>query len=1598
MRSELTTKTRSLAGSSDLTLLAPIKSGLVPSLESVTYKTRVKRLLATLNAGRTSSHEYSLLRPFADAVERTGKIHSVRVAIVEPDRLLLSVTFDGGHESYLRVLWQKVGILLDVIFCNTEGYVTAWDHTFEEWANWVRQVQIETDFFYGMPGLTVDDVQYLRKQEFVYRRKPGGIPTDLEATREAVRSAEEASWSQVNPPRIDVTKDLGRQGIRALVLVFRLTAYYVPGTTDGDLLHRATRELLQEFIRLARRHDLDPVIAEGRKRFDEQITWLLRPFRGRNIPPLPTVKPQPDDRNDVQGGIISSYPKEITHGCLLLVAFRNRLGAAAFLEALTDDWVTREGTPPDRGKPYVNIHLTYEGLRAIGLAEAQLGLFPQEFREGMEARASVLGDLRTNHPRRWKLPVRNCHPRAGEPAPKDSLGVELSTVHAVVQMRIAGKDMSFGDTLDKGDPLYEVVAHLQDQHKDVEFLSVQPMVRLLNKDRKPIEHFGFVDGKSQPVLDPADNGETYNRNQVQLGEFLIGYANEADLPKDPEMAPDPDLAREYLGLEHNGSFLVVRKLSQDVQALEDALRHADTGLEDEFVLAKMMGRWRNGDALAARPGKGNDFDYASEDPPGSLCPFHAHIRRANPRTLDNPDLPPLPGRRTPRLMRRGMPYGPLYDPRDPDSGKESRGLMFMAYNASIAEQFEVVQRWISGGNSSAGFSGQSDPFLGVPPIGQRKWFRFEHKDKVYQIALDGTESLLGDLRPFVRLEWGVYLFTPSIKALQKLAQTAQGHADTREEPVWSVDEGWQRIQELLALENEHGTEKARAAWKALLEDPEAQKNFRSAGAWAAIRSRCGGVLRTPYGVIVADRTLVDQVLDNEGGLCSVSGYHERMLRSIGEIFLGLDDHGAGCPYREQSDAVNRAIGGLGKGETFRIAHDAARAAIDALVKNEKELAQQVGEPRWELNLDVKEVVDSALEALCQEWFGLPKEKCEIEPGGARWDWKSGDPVRYPGHFTAPSRYFFQPWPGESVAEYGIRYGEALRQKFAALVKRHRDQPRKAPVLDATKVLTRVILAAFPRRGTEGDPERDDLAGRTMAGAMMGFLPTLDGNLRLSLNEWLRDGSFWSLRGDLQGMGSAAEFDNAVALLEPPLREAMQLRPSPELIWRIATRDGRIGAVPVRSGDKIVIAIVSATQQCLEMSWPGDQANVYPVFGGNRRRTLHPTHACPGYEAAMGALLGVVSALLKVKESMRPSLAPLALTLEGDVPPVAPPAPEAAPEVREAPRPGDAPQARAPEVPVAQTARRGPPGASGASAKAFPPGVGRGHVLVADGDSWLSYFPLDHPLKGAQNIAAYLASDPYNFTVEKLANMGTRLYDFYDDGGPNRPLRFDKAKASSWRLNKLVTKVKRMVADGNTPAAILFSAAGNDVVENRLTPLLKDAGNPPKPDDALIEELVRKQVDELMKTWLEAILDQLNRECVTNQSAPIPVFIHGYDFPVPDARWLFGVAAPERSWLYPSFNEKGYENATNPHYPTNGVVVMKTLIKRLNDMQAGVAGLAKFKGHVFQVKLTETLSNQRGRYANDWDNELHPSISGFTALTKTFAEALVESIPALKPHP
>ena len=174
MRREIKTKTGQMLDTCDLTVAAPIRQGLVPSLDAVSYKTRAERVLQLLQLGRSNQQEFEFTRVLSDAADRIGMIHSVRVGIIEPQNLLmLSVTFDGAWEPYMRVIWHKVARLLDLIFCNTEDYVYGWESSYEQWMTWLRRRQVSSPFFYSQAQVTAGDGDLLRRQEWRQRQAPG---------------------------------------------------------------------------------------------------------------------------------------------------------------------------------------------------------------------------------------------------------------------------------------------------------------------------------------------------------------------------------------------------------------------------------------------------------------------------------------------------------------------------------------------------------------------------------------------------------------------------------------------------------------------------------------------------------------------------------------------------------------------------------------------------------------------------------------------------------------------------------------------------------------------------------------------------------------------------------------------------------------------------------------------------------------------------------------------------------------------------------------------------------------------------------------------------------------------------------------------------------------------------------------------------------------------------------------------------------------------------------------------------------------------------------------------------------------------------------
>lgn len=1354
MAREITSK--NIDGITDLVVIAPIKDGFINAYENVTYATRLRIVAEALNRIRVSAREHESTVPFSDTTERILTLLDFRVGVLDQDLfqleapadnpkshtlkstryLYLTATFDGAWEPYMRLIWKPLGSFLDLLFCNCEGYVTAGDHDFPTYARWVRDHQMDSAIFYSTTGLTVKDALYLNRLDRLMG-EPG--KTELDAVRmtmpdpdkaaEAIRAAAVAA-SATNPV---ATFQIHELALEALTVLFRLADFYPPewlagdagGTlNEGKYLARVACELLNGWPNDPLLHKLAPAYRDAFEWYATAKTMI-----DKNMAPLASTMPTPPDSDfdaaEVQGGMLKGRGEQDRHvqcGALLLMTVERTDDARSFVEAQQFYFADGDGASDDGGF-YRTIGFTAEGLERMGLDPEVVRAFPKEFRDGMAVRSGLMGDMRENHPRRWKLPARNWPPVApGEP-PRPP--VELSEIDFVIQLRYA-PDATGGDPLAALQAEIDRIATAA-AASGVALAAVETMEHVYNPNARTHDHFGFRDGISQPeVLGP--NAGDREGNHVRLGEVLCGYRNDRDdYGADPDALPTkPEWRREKqqkaAELQKNGSYLVIRKLEQHDQVFTDFLTTETARISAEYgvkmseddLAARLVGRRRDGTPLVQPTGTDeNGFAY-EDDANGSKCPFAAHIRRTNPRTEFHE-------RPTPRIVRRGMSFG---QPRSVDpAGK--RGLMFMCYNSSIAEQFETIQRWINGGNSTDVSSGQNDPLMGVGPKTGHRLFRFEVDGKVVRVAMP---------KAFVSLDWGMYLFVPSRSTI---ADICQGNRTYRDMDNALENQGRAAIGLIESLP----PEQRRSEWKRLLEDfyaKDPSELNEMPHIWSAIRWYGGGSYRTDAGVdgqplndpgphkgfgfktneIVTDKppekftpTVLTATHEHamevlsDWKTYSVEEQLDRITKTSGSIYVTQQpDDNYELPhlkdqsnYREESLGTNEILFDYGEEAGFAAGYAAGKKVLG--IARARAAALPV-EPRLDyFKLELRrQYLMPALGLICTDWFGIPdwasfnyqpgeeaqamadRATAIMVNGGWNWNRATDDPAedapsrrkaQCPGDCLSPSRDAFYPRPTETISYFGHDHGRAIRKAGLEFVEKYLAQNIEPPGF-----LPRQMFDLFKA----GKLTKDGFA-RNLIGIMVGAMPPMDGNLRGILVEWLGEKTFWRHQAALlRARGNEVlTFAAADAALKTPMSRAMCKRPAPDLIYRKARRDAVLAAgagsrdrvdakdVQVSANDQVIVSLVSVAQRSLanDPEGPGD---VSIIFGGKRECPWQgeygldgdgaptivpelPVHACPAQKMAMGAMMGILAALL---EAGRIQALPASLILKiSDWPPLTP---------------------------------------------------------------------------------------------------------------------------------------------------------------------------------------------------------------------------------------------------------------------------------------------------------------------------------------------------------
>ncbi len=384
---------------------------------------------------------------------------------------------------------------------------------------------------------------------------------------------------------------------------------------------------------------------------------------------------------------------------------------------------------------WVTVAFTWNGLKALGVDDASLATFPEEFHQGMAARANILGATGANHPDHWIGGMAN------------------PSLHAIAVL--------FARNVEERERCTREHQEYLSRCTGVEALSSLDL-EALPPFGYPHEHFGYHDRLSQPVIEGTLVEPTPGSGPaIEAGEFFLGYPDEEG---GPAALPQPAI------LSRNGSYLAYVRLEEHVGAFRDFLRqHGETHEQQELIAAKLMGRWRSGAPLVLAPDKDdpelgadlqhtNDFAYAEKDPYGYACPLGSHIRRMNPR-----DTATNMKRR--KMIRRGGTYGPPLPEGAPEDGQE-RGIAAFIGCASLVRQFEFAMNvWANDPNFHE-LGNERDPFVGT-------------QDGTYDMTIPKRpiRKKITGLPAFTTVRGGAYFFLPGIKALRYLtALTNKSHA------------------------------------------------------------------------------------------------------------------------------------------------------------------------------------------------------------------------------------------------------------------------------------------------------------------------------------------------------------------------------------------------------------------------------------------------------------------------------------------------------------------------------------------------------------------------------------------------------------------------------------------------------------------------------------------------------------------------------------------------------------------------------------------------------------------------------------------------------
>ena len=485
--------------------------------------------------------------------------------------------------------------------------------------------------------------------------------------------------------------------------------------------------------------------------------------------------------DEIQGNVIPGFLKDHQHFLFFsitdssaarkcLANLNSRLSCASeVLKAheLYKSMRGRLGHEPDAAHyVFKNVALSAAGLRKL-TTEGEVDPFEDAFKVGMSTRSEYIGDPKQKnkpgHVSEWVI--------GGALHPVDVVLILASDDLPWLleeSKKLTAETGAHGMSLvheDRGD------ANAAPEHGHEQFGFKDNISRPVVRGRWPRDPFEYVSPRRIPgdkMFDTVrkDFAEPGNR-LIWPGHFIFGYGRQKG---DDTRTYDPADQAKGPPWAKNGSVMVYRRLRQQVDefrrfvektATDLSRKHSAAPIDAGRLEALLIGRWKSGTPLVRSPLKDvginredslNYFSYAQEQTPalpkdtwpnsadtdGNLCPLGAHIRKVNPRD----QIPELGlAERTPRhsLLRRGITYS---------AGANDKGLLFVAYQTSLEEQFEFLMT-INRPNMPR-FGAGEDPILSQNPV------------RAFHLQIGGADETVSIPNPFIIPTGGEYFFCPSI--------------------------------------------------------------------------------------------------------------------------------------------------------------------------------------------------------------------------------------------------------------------------------------------------------------------------------------------------------------------------------------------------------------------------------------------------------------------------------------------------------------------------------------------------------------------------------------------------------------------------------------------------------------------------------------------------------------------------------------------------------------------------------------------------------------------------------------------------------------------